>query len=171
MAEATNKEKLDALTAKGVDLKEAGLNSRSKSADIDKVLKANGVVLGEDDSDDNADSIAATEKNVKPQTVEQRLASVEASLAKVLNLPSIATQLNLGHIAAVPVATPKAVAVPKAKAKESVTFTTTDRVNPTRTFTKEEHGDDFNDVANEFHKTNAAKVISRVHDDESAAAA
>lgn len=172
MAEARNKEKLDALVAKGVDLKAAGLNSRSKTADIDAALKANDVVIGTDEGDDsNTENLSKVEKAAKPQTVEQRLASLEAFQEKVMSIPAIAQQLNLGHIAATPVAAPKTVAIPKTPAKESVTFTTTDRVNPVRTFTAEEHGDDFNDVADQFHKTNAAKIVSRVHDDETAAAA
>lgn len=58
-----------------------------------------------------------------------------------------------------PVAT--TVVVPKTAAKSSVHVSTT---NGVRVFSKEEHGAKFNDVAAEFQKTNASKVIAVAHD-------
>ena len=57
--------------------------------------------------------------------------------------------------------TTSTVPVPEGKAKSSVHFV---MKNGSRTFTKDEHGADFNDIADQFHETNSAAVIAREHD-------
>jgi hypothetical protein len=171
MAEATNKEKIAALVAKGIDPKSVGLTSRSKTADIDAALKNAGIVLGEDTEETTTEAISKVEASVPARTVEQRLASLEEVLAKIVALPAIGSQIGAAHISAPAPATPAVVAIPKAKAKQSVTFTTTNKSAPVRTFSKDEHGANFNDVADEFHKSNQKTIISRVADAKSSDAA
>lgn len=54
---------------------------------------------------------------------------------------------------------------PKKKAKSKVTFYLRNHPLGKREFSEEIHGENFNDIADEFHNTNVHKVLKRVHDD------
>lgn len=55
---------------------------------------------------------------------------------------------------------------PKKSAKSKVIFHLQNHPLKTREFSEEVHGENFNELADEFHKSNVAKVSKRIHDDK-----
>lgn len=56
------------------------------------------------------------------------------------------------------------VKAPKDKPKRAVHFTLNSTATPKRSFTIEDHGEDFADMADEFAKTNENIIIGRHHE-------
>ena len=53
------------------------------------------------------------------------------------------------------------VNIPNEAAESMIIFHTTDKVNSIRTFTPEEHGDSWKEIANEYHRNNIGVIRKR----------
>lgn len=149
MAKATNADKIAALTAAGV-----ALTGKEKAADLDKLIADNNVTV----APAKADEDQVEDEPVTLESLDARLKKVELAVSG--GNKGVATHLNTPAVGITPVTFD-----PKVKpAESSVTFKVNDSATPVRTFSADEHGEDFNDVANEFHKSNENKIISREHD-------
>lgn len=154
MAKATNAEKIEALKAAGVVL-----TGKEKAADLDKLITDNNVTVAPAANESDVE-----EEPVTLESLDARLKKIELAVAAK---PDVQAHLNVPSVGITPVPFD-----PKAKpAKSAVVFKVNDSSTPVRTFTADDHGEDFNKVANDFHQSNASKIISRTNDPEEADAA
>lgn len=92
-------------------------------------------------------------------TLEERVDLLEKKVASLATGPLANTAVALGHTVTAHKHIP--FTGNEEEAEESITFALNDKAVKHRTFSKEDHGDDFNEVANEFHKTNEKRILKR----------
>lgn len=142
----TKEEKIAALTEAGVEL-----TGEETPKELNALYEEN-LASKEDDS---------SEQETEELTLEERVAVLEKTVSELVQkgqaLPN--TAVALGHTVGAHKHVP--FTGKEEEAEESVTFHLNDKAVKSRTFSKADHGDDFNEVANEFHKTNEKRILKR----------